>query len=211
MNLGHTPDNSSPTYRRPRSPLRLIGAVAAVGLLAAGPIMAAQAHSELVSSNPPAGATIRAVPQQVTLTFNQEISARFATVTVAFGSGAPIRLTPAVDGGRVTAEMATPAARMNVNTRTAATITYRVVSADGHPISGAVTFTVVTPPTRSPTPAPSVSAASGEVAIGNEVGTADGEDTDGVSMTASALVVGPLVLSLIVGIIALVRRRGAQR
>lgn len=104
------------------------------GLLAAAPV--SSAHAQLESSNPADGAKLRTAPKAVILVFGESVDAGFAKVTVLGPDGrsrweaASVR----VDGARVTAPLRElgPAGRY--------VIKYRVLSADGHPVSGSVGF-----------------------------------------------------------------------
>lgn len=103
-------------------------------LLVAAP---ARAHDYLVGSTPEQGATLDAAPAQVALEFNTSIGERFAQVAVmgsdgtAFAAGDPV-----VDGAVVTQAV------QDIPAGTGVTISYRVVSSDGHPIGGTVAFAV---------------------------------------------------------------------
>jgi copper resistance protein C len=98
---------------------------------------AAQAHDYLVSSTPEQGATLDAPPTQVSVEFNTSIGERFAQVAVVGPDGTTYQQgDPVVDGPRVTQAVAPIPAGSTV------TISYRVVSSDGHPIGGTVGFTV---------------------------------------------------------------------
>ncbi|UMG92243.1 copper resistance CopC family protein [Nocardioides sp. TF02-7] len=110
-----------------------------IGLTLTWQAAPAAAHSELVSSTPVDGASLRAMPAEVELQFNQDIAAQFATVTLtALGTQTdPITLDPAVSGARVTADVPNELDRAR-----SWRLAYRVTSADGHPIEGAVDFDV---------------------------------------------------------------------
>lgn len=103
-------------------------------LLAGAP--AGGAHAVLESSNPADGASVRAAPRRVTLTFGEAVDAGFAKVTVLGPDGrSHWEAGPARGiGERVTAPLRElgPAGRY--------VIEYRVLSADGHPVSGSVSF-----------------------------------------------------------------------
>ena len=95
----------------------------------------ASAHATLQSSNPAENAVLDAAPDEVTLTFNQNVQQNFAVVTVVGSDqrqwGAS---NPGVDGETVS---------LNLDGLGAAgeyTIGYRAVSADGHPITGSIPF-----------------------------------------------------------------------
>lgn len=111
----------------------IMGAVAMV--LTAAP---ASAHAELVSSDPAQGSTVGSVPDSVTLTFTEALD-RPAAVSVIAPDGTDLAeggpdvvgdtLTQSVSG--VSADDASPG-RYSVS--------YQVVSADGHSVSGTVAF-----------------------------------------------------------------------
>jgi hypothetical protein len=115
----------------------VVALLAAVALLVAGP---AGAHSELESSDPADGATLDAAPEAVSFTFNEDLLAQGNAITVT-ELATDTRLAigeVVVDGDSVSA--AWPEASPAGEYRAA----YRVVSADGHPIDGTITFTVAT-------------------------------------------------------------------
>lgn len=98
---------------------------------------AASAHSELISSTPADGSRLDAAPAQVVLTFSEDIRPEGALVQVTDGEGLAMtdgKLT--LDGPKVTQPLSAQLHPGNY------TITYKVVSADGHPISDAIAFTL---------------------------------------------------------------------
>ncbi|OZD07942.1 hypothetical protein CH275_05050 [Rhodococcus sp. 06-235-1A] len=98
-------------------------------------IAPASAHAALQSSNPAENAALDAAPDEVTLTFNQAVQSNFATVTVIAPDGIDWAASdPSVDGSTVTVDLDGLGAAGEY------TIGYRVVSADGHPITGSVPF-----------------------------------------------------------------------
>lgn len=119
-----------------RASLRSLGAVAA--LLAALLLApSAHAHDYLVSSSPEQGATLADAPSEVTLQFNTAIGQQFAQVAVVGTDGTGYAQgEPTVDGAVVTQAVA------DLPAGAAVTISYRVVSSDGHPIGGTVTFSI---------------------------------------------------------------------
>jgi methionine-rich copper-binding protein CopC len=109
----------------------------AVGLPLATP---AAAHSELISSSPDSGSTLDAPPNGVSLVFNEEI-AQTGLQVVAQGPGGSVPLGEAtVDGNTVAAPW--PQGVGGGDFR----VSYRVVSADGHPIDGTIAFSVAGAP-----------------------------------------------------------------
>jgi copper transport protein len=105
-------------------------------LLAAGaPVWA---HASLVKAEPAAGAVVRDAPPTLTLTFNEPVSP--LVMRLITPAGEPIAL------GEVTAEnaiviIAVPAALG----RGTHALSWRVISADGHPVAGALMFSIGAP------------------------------------------------------------------
>ncbi|MFD8863220.1 copper resistance protein CopC [Streptomyces sp. NPDC059590] len=135
---------------------RITRAAAVSGLLiCAAPVAVATAppaaaHTGLTGSAPDDGATVATSPARVSLSFNDPMDARYSRVAVTGASGRSVTTgAPKVDGRTVsqalTAEL--PAGRYTVG--------YRVISADGHPVSGSYTFTVAAARTTAPVPRPS--------------------------------------------------------
>jgi copper resistance protein C len=144
--------------REPRT-RRLAAALAAAALggvallLGAAP---AAAHNTLSGSTPADDSTVTDPVTEVVLEFDQAVQSDFAQAAVLgadqtpYGSGEPV-----VDGRTVTqAVEPLPDGRFDVS--------YRVVSADGHPVSGTVSFTVTgqaaPPPVETPTAEPTTAA-----------------------------------------------------
>ena len=123
-----------------RVALRLLAATVAACvalLLGAAP---AFAHTRLESSDPADGSSVDAAPESVSLTFNEDIPAEFATMSVVGPDGTNYQSGPvsAADGQVSTAVSPLgPAGRYEIG--------YRVVSDDGHPVQGTVSFTLTTP------------------------------------------------------------------
>jgi methionine-rich copper-binding protein CopC len=105
------------------------------------------AHSALISSNPEQGSVIEVIPADFLLTFNEELisiegqSVNKLSLTGADGESYP--LTETVISGEVLSASSTagqyPAGEY--------LLTYRAVSADGHPITGEISFSVQSPTT----------------------------------------------------------------
>ncbi|MDI9894270.1 copper resistance protein CopC [Rhodococcus sp. IEGM 1381] len=114
---------------------RLAVIAAAVLAATALSIAPASAHAALQSSNPAENAVLDAAPDEVTLTFNQNVQQNFATVTVVGSDQSQWAASePVVDGSTVTVDLDGLGAAGEY------TIGYRVVSADGHPITGSIPF-----------------------------------------------------------------------
>jgi methionine-rich copper-binding protein CopC len=109
--------------------------VAVVAMLAtAAP---ASAHDKLISSDPASDQKLAEAPTTVSLTFSADVLDMGAAVVVSDASGTDwVSTTPTIDGPTVTAtlEEGLPDAGYEIR--------WRVVSSDGHPITGVVPFTV---------------------------------------------------------------------
>ena len=110
---------------------------AAALLLGAAPAMA---HARLISSDPPDGASLDAGPQRVSLTFSDQMTGEFDAITVVGPDEKQYQT------GDVTAEGSTVSIAVQPLGPTGVyEIGYRVVSADGHPVEGTLSFTLTTP------------------------------------------------------------------
>ncbi|MCK2240649.1 MULTISPECIES: copper resistance CopC family protein [unclassified Crossiella] len=130
------PHSSSRATRLRRTLTGLL--VAGVALLGGTGI--ASADAVLKASDPPEGATLATPPAAVSLTFNQQVNAKFLTVKVTDPAGKEVNNgAPTATGPVVTQQI------QALTVPGAYTIVYRVVSADGHPVSGKRTFTLAPP------------------------------------------------------------------
>lgn len=113
--------------------------IAAVALLVAalGVIPAAQAHDYLVGSTPKLNSTVTTAPKQVSLKFNDIVLTR----------PAPPQLSVQGPDGRYYETGCATVTDTTVNVPVALggagkyTVTWRIVSADGHPVSDSMSFT----------------------------------------------------------------------
>ena len=111
-------------------------------LLGAAP---AFAHTRLESSDPGDKSSVDAAPASVSLTFNEAISAEFATLSVVGPDGTNYQSGPVSAANGQVSTAVSPLGPAGVYE-----IGYRVVSDDGHPVSGKVSFTLTTAGPGSP-------------------------------------------------------------
>ncbi|GAA4777024.1 hypothetical protein GCM10023200_07210 [Actinomycetospora chlora] len=204
-------DRPSTPARPARSRPAGLLAVLLTGLLALGALLlttgTASAHDVLTGSDPADGATVPSAPRQVSLTFDEAPQAEGAAVTVVGPDGAHHEQgTPTLNGAVLTAGVgALPqAGRYEIG--------YRVVSDDGHPVSGSVAFTLTTPsPAAGGAASPSAQAAgpstAGPSTAPPSPAAAAGPDTSGGGVPAWVFVV--IAIVVVGGAIALVLRRRA--
>ncbi len=187
---------------------RLVSGLAAL-LLATASLLAfaapAAAHDELVSTDPPAGQSLDALPSQLTLTFSGALLAEPGATQVQVTDAAGAALTasdPDVSANVVTQVLEGAATG-------AITVRWRVVSGDGHPISGEYSFTVTAPPTAPPsaTATPSPAPVESEQPAPEESPAPDEQG----SSAAPWIIAGVAVVAVVAAVAYLVisrRRRG---
>ncbi|MEG3630820.1 copper resistance CopC/CopD family protein [Streptomyces poriticola] len=132
--------------RRAGRALAALVAVLAWALLGgAGP---ASAHAVPTGSDPREGTVLKTAPRQVTVTFNESVELAEDSVRVLDPDGRPVTGgDPEHADGRADTARVPLAGGLDDGTYT---VTWRVLSADGHAVSGAFTFSLGAP---SPTPA----------------------------------------------------------
>ncbi|AAZ54336.1 hypothetical protein JCM3263A_23700 [Thermobifida fusca] len=164
--------------------------------LSLGVAPTAHAHNTLVSSSPEDGATLDSLPEKVVLTFNAEVleggngivvtgpdGTNYASGDVVIdGVEASIDLEPLTQPGEYTVE-------------------YRIISADGHPLSDTFTFTVDESAIPEPTESPAAEQPEEEEPTPAPAETEGTESEDSTSTTGVGLS-GPLgaILGIVLGI-----------
>ncbi|MFI9250700.1 copper resistance CopC/CopD family protein [Streptomyces sp. NPDC053069] len=148
------------TPTRHRSSLRtlVLLLLAVTGALLAG-AAPASAHAALTGSDPAQGVVVKQAPSQVALTFSEKVAMNDDSLRVLDPKGKPVQTgTPANLSGT------TYAVRLKSGLgKGTYTVTYQVVSADSHPVSGAYTFSIGAP-------SQTVVSGTGPVAGGGVVG-----------------------------------------
>ena len=148
-------------FRRP-IPV-LLGLAAALGLwtvLAGMP--AASAHSVLIATSPKDGSTVTTPPTRVVLTFNEAVSKDFSQIRVSDAAGHPVTVGGTVISGAVVSQALRPDLPPGRYT-----VVFKVVSADGHPVSQQMTFTIAAAASPTSTPASSPASAPSSPATGS--------------------------------------------
>lgn len=179
---------------RAAPPARLLGAAVALALAAiigVGSALPASAHDVLTGSNPADGSTVSTAPAAITLTFDQPVQNYQPVLTVTgpngnrFSSGAPT-----VAGDVVSIAMTGDGPAGNYSAA------WRVVSADGHPVSGQINYTLTAAAAGTATGSapPAGEAAHGSPGSGGSTGLG-GWLWIGIGV-AVVLVIGAVVLIL---------------
>lgn len=201
----------------------LVGGAAAPAVVLA-PV--AVAHSVLVSIDPEDGSELDTPPDEIVLTFNEEINQSFASVAVTAGENRADRVVgdPSVAGETVTVDV-------DELEPGPYTVGYRVTSSDGHVVSGSSVFTVAggaegaagaeagaqsggesgsqagaesgSQPTASGDATP---AGGSDTGAGDEADVADETSGEDTGINPAIWVVGGLAILLIGGAFVLLRR-----
>lgn len=144
--------NASNRHRGRRAPLRawLVGTTLLVVALA--PAAPAWAHSQLIAMSPADGSTVAVAPTEVVLTFDENIQDIGDAVIVTGPDGVRVDDGPPTSLGANATERLHP-----LTVRGHYSVSYRVVSADGHPVTRTVGFDLSTgTPATAPAPAAAV-------------------------------------------------------
>lgn len=127
----------------------LVGLVALLlGGLSIAVASPAWAHDELIGADPSVNADVGALPAQITMTFSGVLMDEPGATQVVVTDAAGASLTdgdPTLDGTHLTQSLSGSASGP-------VTVTWRVVSSDGHPVSGQYTFTVQAGPSQTVAP-----------------------------------------------------------
>jgi methionine-rich copper-binding protein CopC len=157
---------------------------AVLGPAALGPATSAWAHSVLVSMSPAVGSTVAVAPTEVVLTFDEAVQDVGDAVLVTAPDGTRVDDGQPVISGATVTERLKP---LPVVGRYS--VTYRVVSDDGHPVTRTLAFTFDGTPNANP---------AGVTA------SASASDTAGSSPAGSAASkIAVLALLLLAGVVAL--------
>lgn len=179
----------------------------------------ALAHSNEVGADPAADSVLVAMPEAVSLTFDEGLLEAGAALVVTAEDGTVVSAAPPVIADRtITATIIEGGPGTYV-------VAYRVVSGDGHPVTGTYAFTVSGEPSQSPAPTslstpvptpegttlgasaqadPSLAATSGPLAATEAEG----------SGVPNAMLIGIGALSLVllaVAVVLVVRRQGQSK
>jgi len=187
----------------------VVGLLLAAGVAAAP---AAQAHDELVGTDPADGTTVPFAPATVTLSFAEPAVALGTEVKVTSPAGKVVSVGEP--------ELVDSTVRQAVDGELPAgkyTVTYRVTSQDGHAVSGKFSFTAAdeagaeepTSPAKPVTPPPFTSSATPDpTATATASAAADPADETDADSPPALLVVGAgLLVGIVFGVLGWARAR----
>lgn len=164
-----------------RRALGLVATAAAAGFLLLVVAAPAGAHASLLSTDPVDGAVLQASPGTARLVYDERVSLPGDSVTLYDARGRTLPSSTTARGSEVTVDLPDELAQGSY------VLLWRVVSADGHPISGSVTFAIGRPSDSIVTPTSPTAPASTDVLLGM---------LQGVQLGALLLAAGLVVFSL---------------
>jgi copper transport protein len=115
----------------------------------------AQAHANLVRTDPAEGAVLPTAPDQIRFTFDEAVRGVPHGVQIFDAQGDLVEASATIDGTDLKVGLSKDLGKGTT------VITWRVVSDDGHPIRGALTFSVGAP-SREVTPVPAETSSTSE-------------------------------------------------
>ena len=118
---------------------RALTAVLLAGLLVGSAAAPASAHASLVSSDPAEGEVLPQAPDVVTLTFDEPVAVVEDGIKAYDAAGDPVDVDAGARDEVVTADLPDDLADGTY------VVAWRVVSSDGHPIAGSLTFHIGAP------------------------------------------------------------------
>jgi methionine-rich copper-binding protein CopC len=180
-----------------------VGLVAALALLlGASP---AFAHAEFESSDPADGASLATGPSRVSVTFSDTMQQGFNELTVIGPDG-----TTHYENGEVLADGDTVSVAVNpLGPAGRYQVGYRVLSDDGHPVSGSIAFTLTAPGPAAAQPASSAAAAAPAPAEASPAPVAQ-QDTGSGGSPVWPWIVGAVVLVAAGVVVAMRLGRGGS-
>jgi copper transport protein len=122
--------------RRVAALLVVLAAVVAVVIGGAGPV---SAHATLVATDPAEGAVLAEAPERVTFTFNEAVIGVPTGVRVYDARGGEVDSSASVGGSQLLVDLDEEVGDGTL------VVVWRLVSEDGHPIGGSLTFSVGAP------------------------------------------------------------------
>lgn len=182
----------------------------AAGLSVLLPAAPASAHNSLTGSDPKNGARVATAPKRIELRFLASPAPATTKITITGPDNVPAAGgAPTFAANRVSVPFAPGAAGLYI-------VTYRIGSADGHPVSGEIRFTLTTgtaaaPPSTTAAPtgaAPTSPATPPTTSPAATTPAVDQVDDDGG--TGWLWAIGAAVVLVVLGAGLLLRRRSAR-
>ena len=117
----------------------VVATAMAAGIVLFAPVSAVSAHAVLDNSVPASGATLVESPPQIVLDFDEPVETALGFVRLFVSDASRVGLPAISRDGSDASIVRVDVPRLGDDTYV---VTYRVVSVDGHPVEGAITFQV---------------------------------------------------------------------
>jgi methionine-rich copper-binding protein CopC len=186
-----------------------LAAATIFGAIALLPVSPASAHSELLESTPAAGAELSKPPTEVQLIFGESVQQQGGSIEVAQRDTIVSQSNTFATKGNVASVQLTGPGQPGTYT-----VSFRVVSVDGHVVSDTFEYEVVGAPSTSSTSAPSETpsetpADDQSPAAATNTATDDSEDSSGSVVWVLGL--GAIGIVLVAAMIAVAVRGRRDR
>jgi copper transport protein len=106
------------------------------------PSSTADAHSQLVETLPAAGAQLTQSPDEIRLTFNEAVETKVGGIELLDSLSRKLKVS-VIEANRDRTSIAVKPPKLDEGVYT---VTYRIISEDGHPVNGSYVFVVGSPP-----------------------------------------------------------------
>lgn len=156
--------------------LTVLGLLIAAGLLASP----ASAHNSLDTSTPAEGAVLSAAPTTISMVFDNEVPLETASAAVIDSTGARLDLAGLAHGPSGPRELV---ASLPALADGAVTVRWRLVGADGHPLTGRIGFTIDSPAVVTTVTAASAAGDVTPTTVAVDSATAPSDTGDGAFST----------------------------
>ncbi len=178
----------------------IAGVLLTLALAAIGAVVFASpalAHDVLISSTPADKASLSTAPTTMTFTFDQPVQ-NFAPVIAVTGPDGK-----QYQSGSATVNGNTVSSAMGLGPTGTYTASYRIVSADGHPVTGQITFTLTAAGSGSGSTA-TVDVSSAAVATAQTSATGAAAATGGSGGLGAGIWIGIIIAVIVVAAAAVV-------
>ena len=184
------------------------GVVALAAALVLGSSMSASAHDQLVSSVPAAGTEVTVVPD-VTLTFNDDVldlgdAGSASIVQVTDASGLHFETGCATTNRKV---VTVPVALGGVGDYT---VSYSIVSADGHRVAADLKFTYAPADGTASAPGTTKSPCAAVASNESSSSVSDGNSTTTIVLWVAGGIIGLAIVGVVLALVLTRRKPGAQ-
>ena len=148
--MSRSPHRSGSASSFPRSIAALVVLVVLVAGLVLGSAPPASAHATLIGTDPQQGEVLAAAPESIRFTYTESVAAVPDGTQVFDSAGQEVASSASSSGSELVVTLAEPIEDGTL------VVVWRVISEDGHPVSGSLSFSVGAPSAGAPVAPPDV-------------------------------------------------------